>query len=284
VLARRVLLAAPLAGLAVFAIVKWVDVGPAADTAEPPPEAGVWELMIGGCVVLWTALASVGLRMLKTPPPRREALEFVGAVYGAVALLLLFIGLSGITNDRIVAGQQLKNVFLHLVAAAAILPWLLVLKRIQLDAADDDEWSDTAGAIGRIRKLRRALQGATAALGGMIAAAVIITGALREAVEAAPKLTATPDSYVLVYGAWLTAVVAAIYLYVFGAVERRARSIVERVPLPDPASDAFPAAVERRTQLAQELELGGDARANLESLVSVLAPLAGALLTRFGGF
>lgn len=38
----------------------------------------------------------------------------------------------------------------------------------------------------------------------------------------------------------------------------------------------------RRT-LSAELELGGDARKNLEGLVAVFSPLIGALLSRFGG-
>jgi hypothetical protein len=257
VLARLVLLSAAPLGLAVFAVVRWAgsrSVTP--DAAEPLVE--VWEFLIAASVVLWTALASVGLRMLETLPRR-------GGVWSVV-----------------VAGQQWKNVLLHAVAAAAITPWLVALKRIQLVAADDRDWAIGGDAIERLRALRGNLKGATAALGGMVALAVILSGALREAVTAA-GLDPTPDSYVLVYGAWLTAIVAAIYLHVFGAIERRARWILKDVPVPHPASAAFPAAVERRAQLAQELELGGDPRANLEGLVAVLAPLIGALLTRVGG-
>ena len=57
-------------------------------------------------------------------------------------------------------------------------------------------------------------------------------------------------------------------------------------PLPDPdpeSAEAFVTSRTLRTELAQELELGGDARRNLEGLLAVLAPLAGALLTRLGG-
>ena len=120
---------------------------------------------------------------------------------------------------------------LHALAAVAILPWLVALERIRLAARDKD------ANIERIRVLRADLKSATAALGGMIAVAVILTGALREAVAEAGK-TPSPDAYVLVYGAWLTAVLAAIYVRAFGAIQRRARSIMDRaVPLPDPADD-----------------------------------------------
>ena len=50
---------------------------------------------------------------------------------------------------------------------------------------------------------------------------MIGTGALRDAVVAA-GVEAVPDTLVLVYGAWYTAVVAAIYLPAFWAIERRA--------------------------------------------------------------
>jgi hypothetical protein len=278
---RRILLAAVPLGLAVFVIVKWVNVlGDAEGQADP--QVGVWELMVAASVVLWTALAAVGVGMLDKLP-RRDVGGLVLAVYGAILLLLVFTLLAGIHNQFVVAGQQWKNFLLHVIALVTITPWLVALERIRVVADDDDEWAPTAKAIARIQEHRRWLHAATAALGGMIALAVILTGGLREAVTAA-GLEPTPDSYVLVYGAWLTALLAGLYLRVFSAVERRARWIVcSAVPLPDPGSDGFSAAVERRAQVGQELQLGGNARANLESLISVLAPLIGALLTRFGG-
>jgi hypothetical protein len=82
-------------------------------------------------------------------------------------------------------------------------------------------------------------------------------------------------------------VLGAIYLYVFGAIDRRARWIVEQAaPLPEPrleSAEAFLASIQLRSQLAQEVELGGDARKNLEGLIAVLSPLLGALLTRLAG-
>jgi hypothetical protein len=126
---------------------------------------------------------------------------------------------------------------------------------------------------------------ATASLGTIIALAVIATGALQHAVQAA-KLSPLPESFVLVYGGWFTGVLAAIYLYVFTALERRARSIREKAaPLPQPdiaSAEAFAASTKLRNELTQLLELGGDPRKNLEGLVAVLSPLVGALLSLAG--
>lgn len=300
-LARLVTLTAPLLGFGAFALLKWVDWGGARDTAARggENELGVWELLIAAGVFFWTILAGAGLKALgelnawlpeTTSASRKrwrtETVWFVCFVYGAIALLLVLGALAELTNSRVLPGQELKNGLLHVAAGVALLPFLVALKRIQLCAADETGWSTTAKDVERIRYLRRCLRTATASLGAVIALAVISTGALRQAVEAA-GLDALPDTYVLVYGAWLTGVLAAIYLHVFAALEARARWIVERVaPLPDPkvsAADAFAASTGLRSELSRELELGGDPRKNLEGLVAVLSPLGGALLSRLGG-
>jgi hypothetical protein len=162
----------------------------------------------------------------------------------------------------------------------------VVLKRVQLCAAEEVGWSTTAADIERIHLLRRCLRAATASLGAIIALAVIATGALRHAVEAS-DLIPLPDTFVLVYGACFTGILAAIYLHVFTALDGRARSLMEQAaPLPDPdlaAAEAFAASTKLRGELSAELELGGDPRKNLEGLIAVLSPLGGALLTRLGG-
>ena len=93
-------------------------------------------------------------------------------------------------------GQNWKIPILHLVAGAANVPLLIVLKRIQLQAVDDTGWRATARDVERMRGLRRSMQAATGSLGVVIALAVIATGALRQATVAA-GLTPVPDTFVL---------------------------------------------------------------------------------------
>ena len=271
----RILLAAAPLGLAVFAIVTLVEVGDKPD-AKAGPLTDVWELMVAGSVVLWTALASVGARRLESLP-RRDVRGFLAAVYGAMALLLVLTWLADVESGIVIWGQQWKNVLLHVIAAVTIFPWLVALERIRLDARDGDATIERVRALrdGRRRRPRRSAGWSPSPC------------CSRERFATRwprPRLAPTPDAYVLVYGAWLTAILAAVYLRVFRAIERRAPTDRGRDgPLPDPAAEAFPAAVERRGVLAKELGMGGDPRSNLESLVAVLAPLAGALLTRVGG-
>lgn len=292
---RVVVLSAPLLALAAFALLEWADWGASrdADARGGATELAVWEFLVTGSVAVWAVLAGVGLRLLRdlnawpdAGPWRQEEMRFVLFVYVVIALVLLVGGIAGLRNPFVMAGQDWKIPLLHLLAGVASMPLLVGLKRIHLCAADESRWSTTAGDVERLRLLRRSMQMATASLGGVIALAVIATGALQQATAAA-GLTPLPDTFALVYGAWFTGVVAAIYLHVFGALEARGRWMLATVaPLPDPGgerAEAFAASRSLRSELAQELELGGNPRSNLEGLLAVLAPLAGALLTRLGG-
>jgi hypothetical protein len=217
---------------------------------------------------------------------RHETVSFLVFVYGAIVLLLVLGAMAGLASPTVLQGQQWKNVVLHIVAGVAIFPFLVALKRIQLCAAEDASWSATARDVELVHVLRRDLRSATMCLGAIVALAVVSTGALRTAVAAA-QLRALPETFVLLYGGWFTGILAGIYVYVFGAVEARARWIVDRAaPYEnrDLASGREEDATRRlRTALSEELELGGDPRKNLEGLVAVFSPLIGALLSRLGG-
>lgn len=296
---RAVMACAPLLGLAAFAVIRWVDWG---DSREAQARGGdlelaAWQFLVSASVVVWALLAAVGLGLLKDVSERgggptqrerswRETVVFVAFVYLVIVSMLVVGAIAGLRNPYVMDGQAWKILVLHLVAGVANVPLLVVLKRIQIDAADDTRWSITARDVERLRVLRGTMQAAIASLGVVIALAVIATGALRQATVAA-GLTPVPDTFVLIYGAQFTGVVAAIYLYVFSALEARGRWMLQTAaPLPDPdpgSAEAFMASRRLRTELAQELELGGDPRRNLEGLIAVLAPLAGALLTRIGG-
>jgi hypothetical protein len=285
---RVVTLCAPLLGLGAFALLEWADwgAGPDPGASGGKRELDIWTYLVTVSVVMWAVLAGVGLRLLQDlDGPWRETAPFVLFVLAVIGIVLTLGGIAGLRNPFVMDGQDWKIPLLHLVAGAANLPLLAVLKRIQLTASDDASWSATVADFERIRSLRRAMNAATAALGLVIALAVVATGALREATAAA-GLDPVPETFVLVYGAWFTGVVAAIYLYVFGAIEARARWMLDRLaPLGEVrgSGEAFVASRGLRHEVAEELELGGDARRNLEGLLAVLAPLVGALLTRLGG-
>jgi hypothetical protein len=306
-LARVVIAGAPFLALGVFALLEWADWGsqPDAKAEGGEKELAVWEGLITAQVAVWAVLAGVGLRAMRELDAdaeawlaestdawrarwRKETTWFLLLSYGVIVVLFVpsTLGSGELRNPSILTGQEWKIVLLFVVAGVAIFPFLFVLKRIQLCAAEESGWSTRAKDLERIQVLRRQLRSATASLGTVIALFVIASGALSDAVEAA-GLEPLPDSAILVAGAWFTGVLAAIYLYVFTSLDARARGILERAaPLPDPsraAADEFVASTTLRRELSVELELGGDARKNLEGLIAVFSPLAAALLSRFGG-
>jgi hypothetical protein len=260
-------------------------------------------ILLAAQVAAWTIFMGVGVRGLvaidalfeKWPSKRslaspkswrQETVWFLALVYGTLSLLLVLGGIAGIRNPFLLAGQGWKIPLLHVVAGAAAFPFFVGLKWIQLCAEEDMIWSATANDVERLKSFRRYLRTATAAMGTVVALAVVSTGALRTAVEAANR-TPPPEAFVIIYGAFLSGVVGATYIYVFSSIEARGRSMLQvAVPLPDPglpSADQFSAATKLRGELAQELELGGDPTKNLEGLIAVFAPLIGALITGVGG-
>lgn len=131
---------------------------------------------------------------------------------------------------------------------------------------------------------------------------VLATGALRQTIEAAHQVASQsigtaaadaaglkpfPEIFVILYGVLFTALLASIYLHVFNELDRRARAIVEGdAPLPDASlasAELFSSAHKLRTELGEELELGGGIRKNLGSLLVIVSPLLSALLSRLAG-
>lgn len=289
--------AAPLLGLAAFFLLGWGDTD---GLPDPTHELAVWKVLITVQVVVWTVFAGAGLRGLaRLRDPLRawnqrararrwglKTLGFVVLIYVLVVPMFVVGAVEDLQGPFLVPGQEWKVPLLHLLGATATAPFFVGLKRIQLAAVEDTPWSTSAEDIERVRSFRRFLRTATTSVGVIIALALVSTGALRHAVTAA-GLEPLPQAFVLVYGAWFTGILSGAYLYVFAALDERARSIVDAaVALPDPdprSSESFLSCTKLRAELAHELEMGGDPRKNLEGLIAVFSPLAGALLSQLGG-
>lgn len=179
-----------------------------------------WRLLIAAQVAAWTIFLGVGIKGLgdldalfrgwsrdgRSVRPERwrmETIRFSILLYGTLSLLLVLGGIAGISNPPLIAGQGWKIPVLHMIAVAAASPFVVTLKRIQLCAEDDALWSSTASEIERLQFLRRRLRTATAA-----------------------NRTPLPESFVILSGGFLTAVVGATYIDVFTALERRGRAIL----------------------------------------------------------
>lgn len=134
-------------------------------------------------------------------------------------------------------------------------------------------------------ELRRYATRFLAALGGLVGIAIIATGQLRAAVVTFDAERAAAPEAVLYFGALFTAFLAALYAPAHGAVESLGRLIRDKAaPVPNKLSGEYLAELKTRSELADELDLGRDAKGAFESAVLIAAPLISGLISfAFGG-
>ena len=146
--------------------------------------------------------------------------------------------------------------------------------------ARPNRWENpTSENLNRVLGLRHYLRRFLAVLGTFIGLVILATGALRHSVLAAGF--EYPSEGVVLYGALFAALVAAIYVPTFSAIEGLARQMRNRAfPMTDISSRDGDAAkgdpvkqLKDRAALGETLKLGGTAKTNLETLVLVFTPL-----------
>jgi hypothetical protein len=309
---RAIQAAAPFIGLAVFLLLEEHSAETFLGQTE---EYGVWQLLIVGQVIAWILLAGAGwqaltdlwrdLRDWQLQRSRRSTLLDVGLyLFFAYAMTVGLLALYRYVRDPGIEDPgttRLYNniVLLTVLAIAATLPWTTSLRLVQLSCSTEKSWGRIDGDVPRIRRLRDVSLSASAALAFIIAMAVLATGALRQALAAGldvavasnasadeiTLLTPFPEIYVVFYGLLFSALLGAIYLHVFNALDGRAQATIDgAVRLTDPMSaDRFSTVHKVRQELAAEMQIGGDIRKNLEGLLVVASPLIGALLSRLAG-
>jgi hypothetical protein len=130
-------------------------------------------------------------------------------------------------------------------------------------------------------RLREQLQFFLSVLGILVGGLTLATGALRNALVAAPiNVEGFPPELVLVYGAYFTALVALIYAPTYLALIAAGRKLRDDLlPMPSPKSDAWDDWYDRRKDLEELLQLQQGAAKNFQAGFAILAPLAGSIIT-----
>ena len=82
---------------------------------------------------------------------------------------------------------------------------------------------------------------------------------------------------ILLYGLYLSLILAVSYYPVYASLVAAARRITSQQPMPDPASEEFGQWWQRQKQLNELLQLHGDIMGTFGKAVAVAAPLMGAL-------
>ena len=296
---RRVLLA--LLGLFLLACIGFgfayvlltlgTESTPASQRFVDLEEYSIWRLLVGVNFAVWFALLPVILiwvneakRLLEGNAELVFAAGFLFLILAAFIWAVLDLAPSRTWPLENHLGRTATIQAVGVLAAApAIIGMLAIGAKVR---ARPNRWENpTSENLNRVLGLRHYLRRFLAVLGTFIGLVILATGALRHSVVAAGF--EYPSEGVVLYGALFTALVAAIYVPTFSAVEGLARQVRNRAfPMPDISSRDGDAAkgdpvkqLEDRAALGETLKLGGTAKTNLETLVLVFTPLLTSLIT-----
>jgi hypothetical protein len=163
-----------------------------------------------------------------------------------------------------------------LAVALAVAPSVMALSRVggaslrgNWRAADLVAW-------------RAILQSQLAALGALIALSTLTTAAFRNAILAAfpDRAGDFPAEGVLLFGAWLTAIVALVYVPPSERLRRHAQALVdEAFPIPDQFDGDWQQQLQRRRDLAAVLRLDETSRSSIQNALIIGGPLITSALT-----
>ena len=115
--------------------------------------------------------------------------------------------------------------------------------------------------------------------GAVVAGAVLAAGALQSAADGYRNQTGAPET-VLLYGLFLSTLLAAAYAPAFGALHKAGERLLEELERsPAPGDPDWPLGTPRRRDLRGYLELDAGFVASLRVGVAVLAPLTSGLVS-----
>jgi hypothetical protein len=257
-------------------------------------EFRMWVFLIGVQTALW----AIGAAILLSPDVRgpidhfwRAARAQVAASLVAVAVPLLafvfYVTLDSHIRYRLPWHQE-KVLALSLIAVAIALLGVAELALVRFALQSEEPSRGTLEELNAYLALRAVLQRILAVLGAIIGAAVLAAGGLRNAVVAYDAVLKNngmnvhgpfPREYVLIYGAFFTVVLALIYAPVYLRLLEVGRAHVEAVcKAEEPKSASWEASYEKRKKLEEYLQLDVATSASFRAGVSILAPLASALV------
>jgi hypothetical protein len=261
------------------------------------PQFFVWSVLLAGQIGLWIVVASVlGILLWGLRQRFKDSVSMLWpAVVGLMLLgaILLTLRGAGVMDVRPIGSiigpyrpivQRATEVGLVVALPGLIGIWSIqsILRALRKRAAGfRSTWS--AGHLkltSELTHLRSVLQRFLTGLGAMVAALALATGALRNAIVACTQQPNNfPPEYVVLYSLGLSAILALVYLPVYGSLEQTGFALLEKsFPLSDqePPSQQW---VEGRNRLINHLQLGTRAGESLRAGAAILAPLSATLLS-----
>jgi hypothetical protein len=257
----------------------------------------VWSGLIAVAVAVWVAM-SLGLlptvRELRSlfgddgPAIPVSGLFGIYALYAAVLFAVLTAGNRPmIPLDHF--SFRIRTVFVIGLASAAptvVALWLVAerLRRLRPLLAAGAPLSNAGERVEELRMLWRCSVRSLAAASVAVSLAVVLAGAMRNALVAYDPATwkeAFPESGLLLYGALFTVAFAAVYMPTLLTWRGRARQLVDAVyqtPVDGKPDEAW---MKGRTALEQLLGINIGLMAQLSGMLAIFGPLAASFLATF---
>lgn len=251
-------------------------------------EFEIWRVLLASNLSIWIGSIPLQTRWFKqahkTAGSGRRGFWIAFTEFVIVILVIVMV----LWMARGDAGPPLEHATLRLVIVQTVgivvsgfsVMGLLIVGNAARTHPVSWESPDTTNA-NRILHFRKFNRRFLALLGGFIGLSVLATGALRDAEVAAGIMF--PSENVVLYGAFFTALVAALYVPAYAAVESLAMRMLDKAfPIPTIGlSDYSPGnAVDQmqgREVYSNTLKVGGTAKGNLEGVLLVFTPLLTAL-------
>jgi hypothetical protein len=253
------------------------------------PNTIFWIAFICGQAALWAVLTVPvvqALRELKSQPRKRGAFV-AGTMLTVVVFAFVAIASKISKADYPLPHHTTKITFLTAIGYGVTLLAAIAIWRIHTAVGEEPREGDpTAEQLAKLLRLRQLLNRLLGVQGAVIGAALLSTGALRNAIvdwnkyvadAHDPKLQTVPDFpyvYVLVYGAFFSALLALIYAPTLSRLQLLGRSVRDRAAeLPAPTAPSFSSRLQRRKDLEDLLELNLSGSGSFRASVAILTPL-----------
>ncbi|MGP4083780.1 hypothetical protein [Streptomyces sp. KR55] len=300
--AARALVFVLCAAFVFHALVLFAEVNSADDTFVGGAFR-LWAAMVAFSVTVWIALFGRGItttRALSRSWPCGRGWWTASIVSYAVLMAAATVTLRGITSGNsyevpIHHAPALMSV-LTLVGTCAGAPWALAVwlaqERLRKagvpqrpedpeSSASPEDLEDGAAAVRDVLAVWKVVESSGLALALIVSTSVFNTGALRVSLinSGAVEPSDFPPLLVLGYGAFFAAVLAAMLLPPLLTWRARAFSLIDRA-VPAPASGLLDEAqLAERARMEAQLHVDAPLFRNPITALSVLSPLATALLT-----
>jgi hypothetical protein len=242
----------------------------------------VWGSLIatvcGSCPIVWRH----GRRALAQLPARRPpTLEALGYGVCAVALIVAYMVLTPLIFPHLRPPKTLpylpeRFAIVYLAVALAVAPGAMAMSRV------GDASLRGNGGVADLVAWRAILQSQLAALGAVIALSTLTTAAFRNAILAAfpDRADAFQAIDVLLFGAWLTVILALVYVPPSERLRQHAQALVdEAFPIPDQFDGDWQQQLQRRRDLAAVLRIDETSRNSIQNALIIGGPLITSALT-----